>query len=265
MAESRLVPCNLLAWPAIRDLLPDQKLLVYHMWATCPSAAGCFLLDFAGFQGALSITANAIEDAVLEFERRGLIAYDKATGEVFILAWFRWHKFDTGPRRRLFEDALKKVESPRLKTLIDEKSMTCVPREGKERKGNTTPPTPRPSGGLLGRLGPVKGEGVGEEMRLLPDDLQVIEDEEVGRREAIARGEAPQVNDWNAWRRRLIERVQAGEDIRTERGRLIAQQRVRRASEEADRQAMRQCPSQTRRISDANRCAMLASIGMASG
>lgn len=162
MAESRLVPCNLLAWPAIRDLLPDQKLLVYHMWVTCPSAAGCCLLDYAGFQGALSITANAVEDAVMEFERRGLVEYDRATGEVFILAWFRWHKFDTATRRRLLEDALKKVESPRLKTMILEKSMAYALRKGKEREDKSS--LSREAGGAgcsLGEGDEDEGEEVG--------------------------------------------------------------------------------------------------------
>lgn len=243
MAESRLVPCNLLAWPAIRDLLPDQKLLVYHMWVTCPSAAGCFLLDYAGFQGALSITANAVEDAVMEFERRGLIAYDRSTGEVFILSWFRWHKFDTATRRRLLEDAVKKVESPRLKSMIYEKSMTYVSREGKEREGNiNTPPSPPPQRGASGPAGAGQGVGGGVDKEgekakgLLPDAKQAIEDEEAGRREAIARNEAPPVNDWAAWRRRLAERAYAGEDIRTERGMLVAKRREA-ASREDQRQA----------------------------
>lgn len=85
MAESRLVPCNLMAWPRIRDLLPDQKLLVYHLWATCPAPCGCALLDLGAVQGALNITAPAILDAVAEFQRRGLVDYDAETGEVAIV------------------------------------------------------------------------------------------------------------------------------------------------------------------------------------
>lgn len=38
--DARLVPINLMAWPRVRDLLPDQKLIVYHLWATCREGGG---------------------------------------------------------------------------------------------------------------------------------------------------------------------------------------------------------------------------------
>ena len=133
MADSRLVPSNLLAWPRVQDLLPDQKLLVYHLWATSPSAAGCWLADLAGIAAALSFTKPALIEALADFSRRGLIDLDTATGEILITDWFRWHKFDSGPRRRLLEDALKRIVSSRLRSLV-EISIGYLPREGKERK-----------------------------------------------------------------------------------------------------------------------------------
>lgn len=134
MSESRLVPCNLMAWPRVRDLLPDQKLLVYHLWATCQQASGCQLLDLASFQGALSITSPAIQQALDEFQRRGLIDQDLQTGEVFILDWYRFHKFDSPARRRVAEDSIRRIQSPRLKSIVEESS-TYVLREGKVREG----------------------------------------------------------------------------------------------------------------------------------
>lgn len=136
MAESRLVPCNLMAWPKVRDLLPDQKLLVYHIWATCPQACGCFLLDIGAFQAALSITGAAIVDALKEFERRKLILMDEEMGEVFITDFYRFHKFGTAARRRLLEDSLKTIQSKMLADIAG-KSARCVLRECKENEGNT--------------------------------------------------------------------------------------------------------------------------------
>lgn len=137
MAESRLVPCNLLAWPRVRDLLPDQKLIVYHLWVTCHEAAGCQLLDLAAFQGGLSITAPAIQDALSEFARRGLTEMDEETGEVFIKDWFRFHRFEAPSRRRLAEDSIRRIQSPRLKAIV-EKSMAYALRKGKEREDKSS-------------------------------------------------------------------------------------------------------------------------------
>jgi len=134
VAESRLVPTNLMAWPRVRNLLPDQKLIVYHLWATCQSAAGCQLLDLAACSGSLSVAQEALLEALDEFSRRGLVDVDKETGEVAIVDWARWHKFDTPPRRRLAEDAIKRIQSPRLRQIV-EKSMAYALREGKGREG----------------------------------------------------------------------------------------------------------------------------------
>lgn len=133
MAESRLVPSNLMSWPAIRDLLPDQKLIVYHLWATCPSAAGCWLLDVVACAAALSLSRSALDQALADFEHRQLVALDKKTGEIFICAWFRWHKFDNAIRRGVLEAAIDRVESRTLLGIV-EKSSACIPREEKASK-----------------------------------------------------------------------------------------------------------------------------------
>lgn len=155
-----------MAWPKVRDLLPDQKLIVYHLWATSPSAAGCYLLDFAAFSAALSVTIPAMEEAMRDFERRRLLAMDQETGEVFLLDWYRFHKFDSLPRRKLLEDAVKKIQSIHLKTMIIEKSTSCLPREGKERKVNNTPPTPPRGEGKDPPPGGSGGGGLQEEEEL---------------------------------------------------------------------------------------------------
>lgn len=88
----------------------------------------------AAFQGAVSITAPAILQALDEFEKRGLVHQDLDTGEVFIHDWYRFHKFDTPTRRRVAEDSNRRIQSPRLKSIV-EKSSTYSLREGKVREG----------------------------------------------------------------------------------------------------------------------------------
>lgn len=234
MAESRLVPCNLMAWPRVRDLLPDQKLIVYHLWATCHSASGCQLLDLGGFQGALNITAPAIQEALAEFQRRGLVELDDATGEVAILDWFRFHKFEAPSRRRLLEDSIRRVQSPRLRSIVEE-SMTYALRKGKGREGKgskdktPTPPTPRPKAGGVEPAGAGSGGVVDLEME------QTIQDELQGRQEAAARGEAKPVSDPAAWLATLRKRAADGEDITTDHGRRV---RARREAEARHRAAL---------------------------
>jgi hypothetical protein len=145
MAESRLVPSNLLAGYRIRNLLPDQKLIVYHIWATSPSDAGCFEPDIAGWSGHLSITPQALIEALVAFSILGLIAQDNITGEIFIIDWFRFHKFDSAIRRNMLKRSVSKIQSKKLKDLVLEKineidtkigvilnkSTTCDPKESK--------------------------------------------------------------------------------------------------------------------------------------
>ena len=118
MAESRLVPSNLMTWPRVRDLLPDQKLIVYHLWATSASSAGCNLVDVHGLSAHLSLASPALEEALGEFQRRGLVQIDKETGEVFIADWFRFHKFAPGARFRLLQQDVEKIASERLRGLV---------------------------------------------------------------------------------------------------------------------------------------------------
>jgi hypothetical protein len=141
-----------MAWPRIRDSLPDQKLIIYHAWATCPEACGCWLLDLGAFQGALNITATTLLAAFEEFKERKLVDMDLETGEVFILDWFRFHKFNTPARWRLLEDSIKRIQSQRLKAIV-EKSASCVLREGKRREGKETTTTGENKTPVLGGTG----------------------------------------------------------------------------------------------------------------
>lgn len=144
MSESRLVPSNLMAWPSVVDLSTEQKLAVYHLWATADAACGCWLLDIRGFSAGISISAEALSDCLLKLKNSGHIILDEETREIFIMQWFRWHKFG-GIRQRLLSDSVARIQSPKLmktvKALADlvldknaEKSVACHPSKAKESK-----------------------------------------------------------------------------------------------------------------------------------
>lgn len=132
MTDARLVPCNLLSWPRVRSLLPDQKLILQSLWATARSAAGVWLLEISNFAGYLSLSEAGLEAALQDFKAKGLIEHDQETGEVMILDWFRFHTFKTGPRRRLLKDELARIQSRRLRQAAEQLAAPHLTTKGDE-------------------------------------------------------------------------------------------------------------------------------------
>ncbi len=117
-ADSRPVPTNLLSQLTVCDLLPDQKLILLYLWMNrFTNSAGCYELPTTMAAAELSLKESSLINALEEFERRGLVHFDKTTGEVFIERWFSFHSFKkTIALQCLFRD-VEKIKSERLKTL----------------------------------------------------------------------------------------------------------------------------------------------------
>jgi hypothetical protein len=128
--DARAVPCNIFSWPAIASLLPEQKLIFSYLWfSRFSNTCGCFQISTAPAAAELSLHPSALEDALAEFQRRGLVERDEQTGEIFVTAWFRFNKFPPGPRQRVLISEFSKIESPRLKNLVRkniENTVGCV-------------------------------------------------------------------------------------------------------------------------------------------
>ncbi len=142
MAESRPVPTNLMSWPRVADLLPDQKLIVYHLWAsrhTTPS--GCYLLPLASFAVEISLGVAALQEALRQFVKLGLVDYDPDTGEIFVTDWYRFHK-SAGRGRRIIVASIAKIQSARLKQIVINKSGLS---EQSHDKSTTSSPTATPT------------------------------------------------------------------------------------------------------------------------
>ena len=148
MSESRLMPANLLSGWRVRNLLPDQKLIIYHLWATATNDAGCYEPDLAGWSGHLSLTIDSLILALSDFEKIGIISIDGETNEIFINDWFRFHKFE-GIRKNMLIKGINKIESQNLKMLVLHKKEELEIKNGviplkttscatKERKLNKT-------------------------------------------------------------------------------------------------------------------------------
>lgn len=231
MAESRLVPCNIMSWPRIVALLPDQKLIFVHLWLNAATnSAGCYLYPMGSAAGELSLSAPSLAEALRRFQKDGLIDIDDSTGEVMIMDWFRWHTF-RGVRHNILESDIKKIQSERLKNATLEKSASCrastrqvedklkTPphaRQRAESKNKSDPQSPMASGGVL--------ENLAIEPNLIKYSPQLIAcisqagitdtvyaqdllDELAGRIDAGNRGEQPKVGNPVLW----LQRVAAGE------------------------------------------------------
>lgn len=132
MADSRNVPANLLTWPRLENLLPDQKLIFSYLWFNrFAGDSGCYHAPVELMGAELSLKPSALAEALSEFKRRGLIEMDLSTGEIFVLDWFRFNKFPRGPRQSLLSASINKIESEVLKNMVIEKSKACVPKESK--------------------------------------------------------------------------------------------------------------------------------------
>lgn len=157
MTDARHVPCNLLTWPKLADLLPDQKLIYAYLWFNrFARSCGCYPFPVALAATELSLSPPSVLEALREFVRRELVAMVESTGEIFVLDWFRFNTFPPGPRQRVLAADLQRIESPDLKALV-EKSISCVPREGKEREGKKTTTTSRSVDNFLQTAGTPPG------------------------------------------------------------------------------------------------------------
>ncbi len=122
-ADRTIIPTNLMSCPRVENLLPDQKLIVYALWANrFQNCSGCFQLPLAMFSVSVSIKEQSVQDALHEFQRRELIDADWQTGEVYVLDWLRFHSFKTGKSLAIYWKQVDRVQSQRLSEVIHRKS-----------------------------------------------------------------------------------------------------------------------------------------------
>lgn len=75
--ETRPVPINILEWPRIRDLIMQQKFIYSELYYNPnASSCGCYLYGVEASAARLGMTANSLDDALQEFERRRLVNGD---------------------------------------------------------------------------------------------------------------------------------------------------------------------------------------------
>lgn len=144
MADWRPVPSGLMAWPRVRPLPPCHKLVLYHLWASCESAAGCALVAPARLSADLGLPQAEVEQALAGLERCGLLRSDPRTAEVLIADWGRVHRVQSAASRRIWEAAISRIISPRLRRLAQKSMAYALERDRDEPGTGTVMPPPAP-------------------------------------------------------------------------------------------------------------------------
>lgn len=102
--------------PAVRELVPDLRLLLVVMTVGCESHAGVWRP--AGLPEETGLEIGAVDGGLADLERRGHILRDRSTAEVFLRAWYRDNVFKGPARWGQWLEDLKQIESPRLRAAV---------------------------------------------------------------------------------------------------------------------------------------------------
>ena len=76
---------------------------------------------------SLGLSPDALLGGIETLIDAGLVEMDAETSEIFIIDWFRFHRFKTTPSQKILSSAIEKIISLSLRKLILEKSSGCFP------------------------------------------------------------------------------------------------------------------------------------------
>jgi len=125
MAESRPVPANILSWPRLENLLPDQKLIFVYFWFNrFTNACGCYQLPLKMAAMELSVSPSSLAEAIADFKNKKIIDFDFETNELYVLDWTRFHKFNNVLQRVMYWTAAGRIQSSKLGNIVIQHSTT---------------------------------------------------------------------------------------------------------------------------------------------
>lgn len=102
--------------PAVKDLVPDLRLLLACIVVGCESYTGVYRP--AGLSDESGLDASALSGGLADLESRGHISRDQNTGEVFISSYYRDNVFRGEARARQWRDDFFQIESQTLKSAV---------------------------------------------------------------------------------------------------------------------------------------------------
>lgn len=139
MRESSLVPTNLMEWPSVAALLPEQKFILERLWASgWIKSTGWGELQLLSLAASISMTPAATLTGIHNLREAGLVVLDEETNEIFISDWFRFHKF-RGLGVAIAKKEMFKIRSASIRNLILEKSIGCFPTTSSSASSSSSP------------------------------------------------------------------------------------------------------------------------------
>lgn len=104
--------------PAVRDLVPDLKLVLVAMTVGCESHVGVWRPG--GLAEDCGLDPASLAGALADLEKRGHVVADTKTGECFLTAIFRDNSFSSPQRVRQARDDFRQIESPAMRQNVME-------------------------------------------------------------------------------------------------------------------------------------------------
>lgn len=117
MQDKTIVPTNLLSWPKVKNLIPDHKLIVLALWQNpFITPCGTYFIDLDMFSSMLGFNKLNVEQAICDFEEKGIVMFDSKTSEILVSDWWRFHKCESPAQINMIQRAVDKIQSDKLKT-----------------------------------------------------------------------------------------------------------------------------------------------------
>lgn len=116
MKRSSMFSRSFFRRPAVRDLVPELKLVLAVLIVGCESHAGVYLPGGLGEDCGLA--PSSLAGALVDLERRGHILTDKKTGEVFINGFYRDNAFRGAQRVAQWQTDFNQIESELLRRAV---------------------------------------------------------------------------------------------------------------------------------------------------
>jgi hypothetical protein len=111
MAETRPLPTNYWTQRKTRTLTPSDRHVGAFLWTNRnTNSCGVYQIDVVEVALATGYDATTTQTHMENLVRNGHILWDEETSEIFILDWFRYHKFKGAGKSILIRD-INRIES----------------------------------------------------------------------------------------------------------------------------------------------------------
>lgn len=114
---STVIPSFLLDSRQVIDLMPEQKLILTRAWSGHADSIGVTRQPARAEAAVLGLSEQAFVTGIETLVSSNLIKHDQETGEIFVLGWFRFHRFK-GLGIKIARREFCKIESSAIREAV---------------------------------------------------------------------------------------------------------------------------------------------------